>query len=156
MSTADHADLAREWLDVATDDLAYAELGLLNGLFMQTCFQCQQVAEKALKAYLFARRQPLARTHELPRLRVLCEQFDEDFQALEEACDILNVYYIDTRYPEVLRSHEQYTEEVAREAYQLATEVLEFVRKRVAALLTSGSSSSSEETGDGSETGESS
>lgn len=135
MNAIDFFDLAREWLDVAEDDLAFAQLGLLNGLFMQSCFQCQQVAEKALKAYLFAQRQPLIRTHELPRLRVMCENFDPDFGRLEEACDILNVYYIDTRYPEVLRSHERYTAEVAREAFELATSVLNFVRERSEALL---------------------
>ncbi|MFQ5859268.1 MAG: HEPN domain-containing protein [Anaerolineae bacterium] len=135
MNATDFLDLAREWLDVAGDDLAFAELGLLNGPFMQTCFQCQQVSEKALKAYLFAQHQPLIRTHELPRLRVVCEGFDQDFEVLEEACDILNVYYIDTRYPEVLRSHERYTAEVAQEAYGLATDVLSFVRERTAILL---------------------
>ncbi|MBS1253179.1 MAG: hypothetical protein MAG451_02227 [Anaerolineales bacterium] len=135
MNGTDFLSLAQEWLDVAEDDLAYAELGLLNGLFMQACFQCQQVAEKVLKAYLFAQKQPLIRTHELPRLRVVCAEFDEDFEMLEKACDILNVYYIDTRYPEVLRSHERYTTEVAQEAYRLATEVLHFVRNRTEALL---------------------
>lgn len=135
MSETEYFDLAREWLDVADDDLAYAQLGLSNGLFMQTCFQCQQVAEKALKAYLFAQQQPLVRTHELPRLRVICENFDQDFEELQEACDVLNVYYIDTRYPDVLRSHEQYTKEVAQEAYEFATEVLNFVRERTEDLL---------------------
>lgn len=54
MSVSRYEELAREWLKVAVNDLAYAELGAKEGFHAQACFVCQQVAEKSLKAYLFA------------------------------------------------------------------------------------------------------
>jgi HEPN domain-containing protein len=41
---------AARWLAQARSDLAFGELGLREGFFAQTCFVCQQAAEKALKA----------------------------------------------------------------------------------------------------------
>lgn len=46
---------ARRWLAQAENDLAFAELGLREGFFAQTCFICQQAAEKALKALCYLR-----------------------------------------------------------------------------------------------------
>ena len=84
--------------------------------------------EKALKAYLFSRHVELIRTHILPRLLVRCVDFDQDFRQMEAACDLLTDYYIDTRYPEIDVS---YTKEMAREAIELAGQVLGFVEERL-------------------------
>jgi HEPN domain-containing protein len=128
-------ELARTWLLLASNDYRLAEIAVAEGLYPQACFLCQQVAEKALKAYLFARRQPLVRSHVLPRLRYLAEQLDPAFDQLDEACDTLTEYYIDTRYPDAAADLASFDAMAAEEALQLSELVLSFIRQRVDALV---------------------
>lgn len=130
-----HRELARAWMANAESDLAYARLGFKGGFYSQACFSCQQVAEKALKAYLFAQGQPLTRTHNLPRLLDICRQFDETFRTLGQACDLLSGYYIDTRYPRAVPAAALFDRTMAAEAIDLADQVLAFVRDRIGQLL---------------------
>ena len=48
MKNAQHD--AERWLRQAENDLAFAQTGLENGFYAQTCFLAQQVGEKAVKA----------------------------------------------------------------------------------------------------------
>ena len=45
----------RRWLAQAENDLAFAALASREGYFAQACFNSQQAAEKALKAFLYSR-----------------------------------------------------------------------------------------------------
>ena len=126
MPAGEFEELAAIWLEKAKDDLQCARHDFDGQFYTQACFGCQQAVEKALKAYLFSRHVELIRTHILPRLLVRCADFDEDFRQMEAACDLLTDYYIDTRYPEIGVS---YTEELAREAIELADRVLSFVEE---------------------------
>lgn len=45
----------RRWLAQAENDLRFAELAARERFFAQACFNSQQAAEKALKAFLYAR-----------------------------------------------------------------------------------------------------
>lgn len=128
-------ELARTWLQVASSDYRLAEIAVTEELYLQACFLCQQVAEKALKAYLFARHQPLVRSHVLPRLRYLAEQHDPDFNQLDAASDTLTEYYIDTRYPDAAADLAAFDVIAAEEALGLSRFVLDFVDQRIAALL---------------------
>ena len=92
---------------MAESDLGFAELGLRERFYTQVCFTCQQAAEKALKAYLFAQGESLLRTHVLPRLLRACESHDARFVELTEACAVLTAYYTDTRYPETSAGRER-------------------------------------------------
>ena len=135
MSVSRYEELAREWLKVAANDLAYAKLGAREGFHAQACFVCQQVAEKSLKAYLFAQHQKLVRVHILPQLLDESKSFDPDFVQLQVASDVLTNYYTSTRYPDALFDPTAYDETVSSEAIQLAGDVLTFVLARVDALL---------------------
>jgi len=122
------SEQANIWFQKAKKDLAWSRYALEGGFFSQTCFGCQQAAEKALKAYLFWRKQELIRTHSLPQLLAKCMEFDEGFGVLGDACSVLTVYYIDTRYPGLGPS---FGEDVATEAIELASEVLRLVGRKM-------------------------
>jgi len=66
MCEDDFARLARLWLEKAREDLRCAEHDVAGQFYTQTCFGCQQVTEKALKAFLFSRHIDLIRTHMFP------------------------------------------------------------------------------------------
>jgi HEPN domain-containing protein len=121
-------ELAKTWFERAKDDLRCAQHDLEGSFYTHACFGCQQAVEKDLKAYLLSRHVELIRSHVLPRLLLRCADFDEDFRDFEAACDLLTDYYVDTRYPEMGMS---YTEELAKEAIELASQVLEFVGGRL-------------------------
>jgi HEPN domain-containing protein/predicted nucleotidyltransferase len=128
-------ELAQVWLEVGSQDLAQAKLAQDNGFFSHACFSCQQAWEKAMKAYLFARRVSLVRTHDLVRLLDRCIRFDESFEDLRAACKTLNEYYTDTRYPDTLRSGEAFPQEATENAIACAEAVLRFIRPRIDDLL---------------------
>lgn len=130
-----HRELARAWMANAESDLAHARLSFEGGFYSQACFGCQQVAEKVLKAYLFAQGQPLTRTHNLPRLLDVCTKFDGTFGTLALACDLLSSYYIDTRYPGGVPAAALFDQAMAAEAIDLADQVLAFVRDHIGELL---------------------
>jgi HEPN domain-containing protein len=118
--------------------LAHARSAQELGFYSHACFSCQQTGEKALKAYLFAQRQSLIRTHDLVKLLSHCNAFDMSFEDLREACTTLNEYYTDTRYPDTLRSDTTFTLAEADIAITCAETALGFIRSRIEALLDEG------------------
>lgn len=94
-----------EWLRIAKQDLALAQLGLRAGdteVFAPSIYHTQQAAEKALKAYLAFHRQEIPKVHDLMRLLKACVQFDIRFSQLNLHAAGLNVYSTATRYPDDL------------------------------------------------------
>ena len=128
-------ELAQVWLEAATQDLNHASSARKLGFFSHACFSCQQAAEKALKAYLFARRQSLTRTHDLVKLLSCCIPFDESFEDLREACTTLNEYYTDTRYPDTLRFGASFSQEKADNAIACAESAIRFIHPRIKNLI---------------------
>jgi HEPN domain-containing protein/predicted nucleotidyltransferase len=128
-------ELAQTWLETATWDLAHAKSAQELGFYSHACFSCQQTGEKALKAYLFAQRQSLIRTHDLVTLLSHGIGFDMSFEDLREACTTLNEYYTDTRYPDTLRSDTTFAQEEADTAIACADTALGFIRSRIEVLL---------------------
>ncbi|MBX5492858.1 MAG: HEPN domain-containing protein [Chloroflexi bacterium] len=121
--------LARDWLDRAERDLRLARLAVgdpsLSGL---AAFHCQQAAEKALKAFLAWRNQPLPRTHDLPALLVRCQALEPAFAALQHAAGTLDVYLTAGRYPD---TGPEPSAAEAEQALQLAEQVVAFVAARL-------------------------
>jgi HEPN domain-containing protein len=70
------------WLHRSQQDLQSAShvLGASPPLTATAVFHAQQAAEKPLKALLAAYDQPLARTHDLPRLVKQCQALDPDIE----------------------------------------------------------------------------
>lgn len=128
-------DLAQTWLETATQDLAHAKSAQELGFFPHACFSCQQAVEKALKAYLFAQRQLLIRTHDLVNLLSHCIRFDESFEELSEAFMALNEYYVDTRYPDTLKFGRAFSREETGIAVTYAEKALGTIHSRITPLL---------------------
>lgn len=94
-------ELAEIWIKKASDDFLWAKHGFQGKFYGSACFICQQVAEKALKAYLFSKKEKLIKTHNLIALLRKCKKQDCLFEKLLPACKVLNNYYTDTRYPDI-------------------------------------------------------
>ena len=95
-------EYAAEWFRYADIDLAVAEhLCEMRPQPMEIiCYHCQQSAEKHLKGYLIYKgiAEP-PRTHNLDDLCEACSDFDERFQEIKAACNVLTAYGVQPRYP---------------------------------------------------------
>jgi HEPN domain-containing protein len=112
---------ARRWLAQAESDLAFAELGLREGFFAQTCFVCHQAGEKALKALRYLRGDRIVLGHSLVEL--LDTLGDARGAELREGAQQLDQYYVPTRYPNGLPGGvpaEVFTRRQAEEAVAIA------------------------------------
>lgn len=90
-----------QWLHIAERDLKAAKILHEAGQYEVAAYQCQQCAEKALKAVLAFYEQPLRKTHDLGvLLRNVIDSMDDSFLTLTEACDALNGLDTEYRYPD--------------------------------------------------------
>lgn len=91
--------IVQEWLSFATRDLEAARvLSHLPGQASTACFHAQQAAEKALKSLYAAAGQTPPKTHDLDVLRDKIPG-GNDLSSLAEACAVLSMYAVDSRYP---------------------------------------------------------
>jgi HEPN domain-containing protein len=126
----DNVEEARDWWTRVVQDLDATQLLLAGGpRFTDVAlFHCQQVAEKALKAFLAWRDEPFPRTHDIATLRNLCIALDPHFNALEDEIRELTAYATDLRYPSNLPTP---TPADAQELFRLARRVYDFVLARL-------------------------
>ncbi|HLF26080.1 MAG TPA: HEPN domain-containing protein [Anaerolineae bacterium] len=90
------------------------------------CNQCQQCAEKYLKALLIRRRIDFPKTHDLIQLKNLLTPADADVQLMTDRLAVLTPYAIDGRYPGL-----EATVEDAREAVNAMKEMRKFARAKL-------------------------
>jgi HEPN domain-containing protein len=90
---------SRRWWRQACRDLESARINADNARHEVTCFLCQQAAEKALKAFLYAQGESPVIGHSLLELGARAAQYVADFAGLREAAKTLDAYYIPSRYP---------------------------------------------------------
>jgi len=124
----------RRWLRQAAEDLRWARHLAEQGAYHLACFLAQQVAEKALKAFLYAQGEEIVLGHSVGRLCAAAANFHPGFQEYARSWSILDGYYVPTRYPSSLPDGipaDVYTRRAAEEAVALAAEAVE----RVAGLL---------------------
>ena len=89
----------RRWLEQAEADRHGAQLLFDGASYHLTCFIAQQVAEKALKAFLYAQGEEVVIGHSVEALsRWAAEEYDGDFEVLRDKVSPLDGYYIPTRY----------------------------------------------------------
>jgi HEPN domain-containing protein len=123
-------ELVLQWIRIADRDLIVAEQGLKAQMIVteSICFHCQQAVEKYLKAFLVRYQIEFPKTHSIMNLVNLCSEVDNSFQEKLSHIDILTDYAVEIRYP-----GEWYepTNEEAKEAYELALEVKEFVWEKL-------------------------
>lgn len=121
------------WLEQAEADRTGAQLLFDGGSFHLACFVAQQIAEKALKAFIYKQGEEFVIGHSVEALCRWAGQFDGDFERLRETVAPLDGYYIPTRYPNGLPDSipaRVYTRKVAEEVLQLADHVLRLVRSK--------------------------
>ncbi|MFQ5614535.1 MAG: HEPN domain-containing protein [Anaerolineae bacterium] len=125
----------RRWLRQAQEDLRWARHLAEQGAYHLACFLAQQVAEKALKAFLYAQGEEIVLGHSVERLCAAAASFEPEFRTQARSWSILDGYYIPTRYPNGLPDGipaDVYTRQAATDAADLAGEAVDFVATRLA------------------------
>jgi HEPN domain-containing protein len=114
-----------DWFEKATNDLkaAVAILEFYEDPPTDTvCYHCHQVAEKCLKGYLLFRTGGFPHVHDLVDLLNLCVTQNRSLSDFKEDVQILNKYYVETKYPP--GTPIDYSKEEAEEAIRKARELL--------------------------------
>ena len=95
-----NAEYASQWMLKAKSDLKIAddELKTENPATDAVCFHCQQVVEKAFKAFLSFHGIAFEKVHDLEYLKNLCLQKDNSFSKLNVGD--LSSYAVTVRYPD--------------------------------------------------------
>lgn len=120
----------QRWLRQAQEDLRWARHLAEQGAYHLACFLAQQVAEKALKAFLYAQGEEIVLGHSVERLCAAAAAIEPEFQMRARSWSILDGYYIPTRYPNGLPDGipaDVYTQQAASDAVDLAEEAVAFV-----------------------------
>ncbi|MGI9087261.1 MAG: HEPN domain-containing protein [Chthoniobacterales bacterium] len=126
-------ELAQAWLKKAFSDLAAARL-LIRGNERHLAigaYHCQQVAEKALKAYLTARETIFPQTHVLEHLLEFCLSSNSEFQRFRRHTKELTPLADEFRYP---GDAAEPTLEEAQGSLQMAEEVYAFCEVQLSRL----------------------
>ncbi|HEX6387352.1 MAG TPA: HEPN domain-containing protein [Anaerolineae bacterium] len=129
-------DEGRRWLAQAQEDLRWTRHLAEEGAYYLACFLAQQVAEKAIKAFLYAQGLEIVLGHSVERLCTAAAQYEPEFGERVRSWSILDGYYVPTRYPNGLPDGipaDVFTEKAANDAVQLAGEVVDFVDQLLAA-----------------------
>jgi len=122
----------QRWLSQAAEDLKWAKHLAEEGGWHIACFLAQQVAEKALKAFLYAQGEEIVVGHSVARLCAAAAKYQADFTEKASRWSLLDSYYIPTRYPNGLPDGtpaEVYGREAATGAVRLAEEAVTYVEQ---------------------------
>jgi HEPN domain-containing protein len=126
-----------DWLDRAGEDiLAAGWLKEHDSCYNAAAFHCQQVIEKALKAYILLKSDILADGHNLPWLCKRAMRYDSRFAEWLDESASLNKCYIETRYPADLAPGLDYSR--VRNYYQMARAMYLFICAEVDATVDRG------------------
>ena len=124
------------WLRQAKQDLLDADYLREGSRYNLACFQGQQAAEKAVKAYLYHRGAEDVWGHSLIDLCEDAKLFEMFFDTVKDDARQLDKYHEITRYPGYLpsgTSSEAFDRIDADRAIELAQTVVDFVSERVPA-----------------------
>lgn len=119
----------RAWLVKARSDFKMALSGAKDPETLDgAVYHTQQCAEKALKAFLAFKKQPIHKIHDLGILLENCVRLSEDFIELKELARELNPYATYFRYPddEMMPSPEDVST-----AIRATQEILRFVEAKI-------------------------
>ncbi|HET89827.1 MAG TPA: HEPN domain-containing protein [Chloroflexi bacterium] len=117
----------RDWLDQARRDLQRAHLDLEYAYWEWACFTSQQAAEKAVKALLMNRGYTAWGHSVTAMLRHLTDPPVP--KAVIEQAQLLDLYYIPTRYPNGFaegKPADYYNQRQAQGAVDAATNLIRF------------------------------
>ena len=124
-------EIVQEWIEKAEEDFQFALANLQerDSFFAQICFHFHQSAEKYLKAYIIAHDLEFRKAHDLPMLKRVCQTMDPAFGQLNESCEYLNTFYIETRYPVHCPTH--FSREETEKAHQFAERIRSFAKQKL-------------------------
>jgi HEPN domain-containing protein len=124
-------EIIGDWLKKADEDFQFAVVNLREQkpFFAQICFHFHQAAEKYLKAYVVANDLEFIKVHDLPLLLTICSSKDSSLDILRDACEYLNAFYIETRYP--VHWPTNFSFEEAEKALKAADQVRSVIKKRI-------------------------
>ncbi|HEV7213819.1 MAG TPA: HEPN domain-containing protein [Chloroflexota bacterium] len=127
-----HVADTRAWLLKAADDLRAAETDLLvrPPLTSDTTFHAQQLAEKAMKAFLTWHDRPFRKTHNRVEVGQACVEIDASLQTLLGQAAALTEYAWAFRYP---GDPEEPTLQEAEDALAIGREVYKAILARLPA-----------------------
>ena len=119
----------KNWWKQAEADLNSSENSLKSRDFYVSAFMSQQAVEKALKALMLKEKAMLEKTHNISKLAKLLGLPNN----LLIKIATLEPVYQETRYPDVSSKipSEEFEEKDAVEFFNIATEVIEWIRKRI-------------------------
>lgn len=118
------------WLRQAQEDLRWAQYLGREGGYHLACFLAQQVTEKALKAFLYAQGEEIVLGHSVERLCHKAADYEPQFTDKGGTWNLLDGYYIPTRYPNGLPDGipaDVYTQGAAQQAVEMAAEAVEYI-----------------------------
>ena len=120
---------AERWWRQAERDLKAAKDSMGSEDFEWACFQCQQSAEKALKAYLYSVGKRLIFSHSILDLVRSCSKLEKSFIRLEKEAKELDHHYLPTRYPNTFARGSPYEYYSKEDADQCINYAQKFVKK---------------------------
>lgn len=130
-------DNYKEWFTKAEEDEFGGKAILKARKFAApACFHFQQMAEKYLKGLLVFDKSAFPKVHDLLELETLLLGIEPDITSIHEDLKFLNGYYIETRYP---GDYPEFTLSECEDALKAATNVKEFVLRKIEAHLHEGS-----------------
>ena len=128
-------ETARRWLAQAQHRLSVCRSMLDNDIWSDACFQAEQTAQLALKAFLYRVGRRSIPIHSIRELVVESGKNDPELLQFLGQAGVLDRYYLTTRYPDSLPApavpFESYTQEEALEALTFAAEIVDAVKSRV-------------------------
>ncbi|MDP3697149.1 MAG: HEPN domain-containing protein [Candidatus Taylorbacteria bacterium] len=126
MSNKDNLNY-KEWFKKAEEDEeAGTKLLENNGPFGSACFHFQQMAEKLLKGFLVYYDKEPPRTHDLVELETIIKDIEPNIENYKKEIDLLNSYYIETRYP---GDFPEIVADEAKQAFDASKRLKEFAEK---------------------------
>ena len=123
----------QRWLRQSESDLEAARDSLKTRHYEWACFQAQQAAEKAIKAFLYSKGLRAILTHSIRDLILDCSKYKRELGDLITEAKFLDAFYIPTRYPNSLVGEstpsEYYSREDADQCISYAELILSNVRR---------------------------
>ncbi len=118
-----------EWIRRAEQDQKLAAYSLKDPtLLEQACFHSEQLTEKYLKSYLISHKCKFDKTHNLIHLVKICQELDMTFRELEADAELLNQFYIESRYPS---GTSEFGLRQAKSAFAASKRIKQFVLKKL-------------------------
>jgi len=117
------------WLKQAENDLDSSEENIKIGKYYVSAFLSQQAVEKALKALYIQEKKELLKTHSVSRL---AQEVKLPIELIKKI-SLLEPIYQESRYPDIASKipSEEYEEKDASEVFNIAEEVIEWIRKKI-------------------------